>query len=285
MGWQDRDYSQYLDDGPAVFSARPIRRNRAALALLIVHIAAAVVLLSLMFAGTNLGAAQLAIAAPDPAWWTILTHPFASVDFFRVLLTCLILWVIAPRIEEIFGRTRLLQSYFLGNVAAGAVFWGVARVRPSWTGQPLDYPVGAGIAWLVLYWQLARHEMTMIVGKPLRVGHVIAAIGGIMVLLALAVSGLGAIGWLVAAVVGGAAGILQPLQLNIRLPRRRPRIVHPPEPTLSYKLESRDTRPVATERELDQLLAKISKDGLESLTPKDRARLEVLRQMKLRHEI
>lgn len=283
VSWQDRDYSQYVDDGPTVFSARPIRRNRAALVLLIIHITAAVGMLSLIFAGTNLDAVPLSVAAPNPAWWTIFTHPFASTDFFRVLLTGLILWAVAPRIEEQFGRTRLIQSYLLGNVAAGAVFWGVARLRPAWAGQPLDYPVGAGIAWLVLYWQFARHEMTVIAGKAMRVGHVIAAIGGVMALLALALNGLGGIGWLLAATVGGAVGTLQPLQLHLHRPRRRVRVVRPAESPTSYKLESHASRAAATESELDQILDKISKAGIDSLSAEDRTKLEALRQLKLRN--
>lgn len=287
MGWQDRDYSQYLDDGPSVFSAASIRRSRVSQVLLIVHIAAAVMLLSLTLAGTDLTPVVLAITAPSPGWWTILTHPFASVDFFRVLLTGLILWSLAPRIEELFGKARLIQSYLLGNFAAGAVFWGVARWRPAWASQPLDYPVGAGIAWLVLYWQIARHEMTVIAGKPMRVGIVIAVIGGVLIVLSLAIGGIGAIGWLIAAVVGGVVGICQPLKLNIRLPQRRLPPIKRPRPAVLERREERHPpqRKSSDDIELDEILKKISRDGMGSLTDEDRAKLETARQLKLRKTV
>lgn len=284
MSWQDRDYSQYLDDGPTVFSSRPLRRNRAALALLIFHAACAVALISLLIAGTRLSEDFLAVSAAAPHWWTILTHPIASTDFFRVLLTLLILWTIAPRIEEMFGRSRLLQSYILGNLAAGAVFFGVARLRPAWTAQPLDYPVGAGIAWLVLFWQAARHEITMIAGRQMRMGNVIAVVGGVLLLLTLAIGGTGSIGWMLAATVGGAVGIWQPLQLNIRMPRKRqPATSRPRTPARLHVVNTTD-EPAEDDAEIDEILKKISRDGITSLSESDRAKLEAARQSKLQKQ-
>lgn len=284
MSWQDRDYSQYLDEGPTVFSSQPLRRNRAALALLIFHTACAVLLISLLIAGARLPEEYLAISAAAPNWWTILTHPAASVDFFRVLLTLLILWTIAPRIEEMFGRSRLLQSYLLGNLAAGAVFFSVARLRPAWTAQPLDYPVGAGIAWLVLFWQTARHEMTLIAGRQMRMGNVIAVVGGVLLLLTLAIGGTGSIGWMLSAAVGGAVGVWQPLQLNIRMSRRRTPMSGKSWPATRLRVVETTSEPAADDAKIDEILKKISRDGIASLSEADREKLEAARQSKLRKQ-
>ncbi|WP_238998531.1 rhomboid family intramembrane serine protease [Nocardioides limicola] len=58
------------------------------------------------------------------AVWQLLTHAFSHVQIWHIGLNMLVLFLIAPQLEAVFGRARFLAVYF-GSVlaAAAAVMW------------------------------------------------------------------------------------------------------------------------------------------------------------------
>jgi hypothetical protein len=89
---------------------------------------------------------------------------------------------------------------------------------------------------------------------------------------------LGAVAWLAALVAGGAS-ILVPLP---RLARPRLRLARRPRVRPSRVTE----RPLLEESEpdIDAILAKISRTGIDSLTAAERSQLEAARRARLRAE-
>jgi hypothetical protein len=123
--------------------------------------------------------------------------------------------------------------------------------------------------------------MVMVLGKPRRLGHVLGVVIAILAGLMFAMHGLGAVAWLAAAGAGIGADFvvhrnssLRDLAQRFRWPRRR----RPRSASSVGRASARSAEP-----DIDDILAKISQSGLDSLTEDERSRLEAARQAKLRH--
>jgi hypothetical protein len=97
--------------------------------------------------------------------------------------------------------------------------------------------------------------------------------------LMFAFRGPGAPGWLAALIAGGLAA--PAVQLLPGAPTRRQR---PPRPVVTPSVPFEVPPPAESldEPDIDDVLAKISRSGLTSLSPAERERLEAARQAKLR---
>ena len=67
-------------------------------------------------------------------YWRLLTAVFLHMDFTHLLFNCVAIWVIAPRIEAIYGPRRFLVVYLLTGVAGNvsSVF-----IHAFFAGQPI----------------------------------------------------------------------------------------------------------------------------------------------------
>ncbi len=271
MGWQDRDY---LDEGyEGRTSLWPgIRRPPAAtLTLMVLHGAAYLLLVSLWFATGHWFSSTLALQGELNEARGILLHPFATTSILTALFTILALWSLGGRLENRLGIGRLLAVYVLGNLLAGASFYAFARWQPSLALLPLDYPVGALTAMVVIAWNELRHEPTQVFGRITSLAKVYLVCAGLVVLIALVSSGEHAFAWLVALFVGALAAPLVEHGPRLSLPRHRRRRMRP----------SIARTPPPDEYDIDDILAKISRSGMGSLTRREVRRLEAARQAKL----
>ena len=278
-GWRDRDYSQ--DTWTERGSAGPSFKwpQRGAFVLIGLHVAAFVLVQVLASEGAESLMGVLAISESVAHPVGILLHPLATRDLLTLVLTVLIIWTLGSRIEQQDGRRQMLSLYLTGNILAGLAFFGLARLWSPLAAVELDYPAGALAAWcLAAYW-MAANEMVVLFGRLRKVSHLVGIGLVVVVGLMFAFRGLGAVGWL-GALAAGACGqpLLQRLPLaGVRGPRRRRPAVRPSTPR-----EPPPERTADAEAEIDAILAKISRSGINSLTRAERAQLEAARQAKLR---
>ena len=180
----------------------------------------------------------------------------------------------AGRIEKQHGRGRMLTLY----IAAQSVcrWWRASSSRgcvPRWSAR---HSITPSARWppvgVTIYRSLAG-EMTLFLGKLRRVSHLVGVAVAVMVGLMFVLHGLGALGWLAALIVGGCAEpLLRSLPAASAL-RRSARPRHVVRPSIP---------PPPDDADVDDILEKISRDGIDSLTPEDRERLEAARRAKLR---
>ncbi len=286
MGWQDRAYSDPSYDGsPSVVGG--IRRPRGVtLALMVLH-GAAFLLMHMLLAGEGefvvrmmtLGEMSAALGTAEVAVHPlgIFLHPLATTRWLSVLFVVLALWSLGGRLAAVLGAGRLIGLYVAGNVVAGVAFYGVALAAPRLAVATLDYPVGALAGLCLVAWQRLRQQPVMVFKWMTNAGKMYAICGVIVAGLVVLRSGLGAAAWLAAAAAGVGVAALGQQWTGSWLPRwrRRRRVVRPsiPRPT---------ARPLATDDpDIDDLLAKISRAGLDALTDEERQRLEEARRAKL----
>jgi membrane associated rhomboid family serine protease len=151
MSWRERDYSQAWADGREIWRRFRVP-TRAALVLIGLHAAAfvAVLLLGRSGRGAELQVAALSGASASPCG--ILLHPWTSASLFSVVLTLVVIWTLAARVEARYGAGRMLALYVGGNTVAGGVYFVIARLAPQLADIPLDYPAGAMAAWCFAVW-------------------------------------------------------------------------------------------------------------------------------------
>lgn len=212
--------------------------------------------------------------------WRVFTWPLANVVSFWSLITLLLLWYFGTMVEAGIGRNKMLRLYLeiwlALTVAAGLV----AILLPGSTALAgLDQ-----VQFVVLLLWIAEYPTRRFMFNIPAWGFG-AFIVGLNVLTMISVRNWGG---LLAMILGFALVALAARRLGLLgaydwLPgrarpttRRRPRKAAPTRP-------SRDERRhVSDEERLDALLAKISAEGIHSLTKSERAELEKIRQRRRR---
>jgi len=281
MGWEQRDYWQE-SQGARRVDWRALTPRGGTLALLVLHTAG---FLSTVFFFAQVGQRAAALlllgAGPDslarPHPLAILLHPLASPDLLAFVLTALVIWMLGGRIEIALGARALLAHYVAGNLLAGLAYFLVAQASPPLALAPLYTPIGAMAAWCVLLGRRLPYDVVDFFGRVVPLWKMTAILAAVAVALKLISAKLGAGAWLAAVAASAAAPyaveLLTSLRGRFRARLRRPLRGAPrvrPRPT-----------PPADEPPIDDILAKISRQGIQSLTPTERARLEAARRVKL----
>ena len=281
MSWRERDYSQ-AGYGAGSLGGRFRAPPAGALALIITHVVAFLIVLMMRFGeGQELAAALLLSgeqAAAHPL--AILLHPYATGNFLALAITVFAIWVLAGRVEARHGARRMLALYFLGNLLAGAAYFVFARWLPGLAGLALDHPTGAMVAWCVLAYRGLSGQQVNVLGTMRPLSRVVAVAVLVLVGLMLAFHRLGAIAWLVAIATGGLA-----CPLVEKLAARKTRQPTPPQRQRRRRRALQPSIPQepspSDEPDIDDILAKISREGVDALTPAELDRLEAARQAKL----
>lgn len=305
MGWQDREYSQPWEQwerrsGGGSDSKIP-RPPKIVVVLMIVH--AAAWLLMLMLAGDASTATlpkRFALSGASADALGVLLHPYASSKPLSVLIDALVFWTLGTAVANRCGPGRVIAWYLLGNFAAGVVYFGIARIAPALGVLPLESPIGAFGAWLAAFWWLHRDEPMLVLGKYRHAGTLLLGVYGAVVLLMLLFYRGDVVALLCASFGGMAAAPLASaaltswpqggLQRRVRRPSAaggllRPRVRALAEHGAAAPQAAVSASPLASEPappDIDDLLVKISREGIHSLTADERGRLEAARQAKLR---
>jgi len=276
VGWQERDYSDESYGEPVSTTGGLRRPPNGTLALMIIHGAAFVLMLMLRHGNGEAIVAMCALSGETAHPLGILLHPLATADVLRAAFVVLALWSLAGRLEPRMGLLRLVVLYVAGNLMAGGVYFGVALGLPTLATAPLDYPVGALAALCLTAWRQLRHDLVQVLGRVMSIATIYAICAGIVVVLAFAGAREGALAWLLAAAAGaGSAPLAARWSSGPRRPRRVRQVVRPSIPPAIIQ-------PPPDEPDVDDILAKISREGIGALTDAERDRLERARRAKLR---
>ncbi len=282
MGVWDRDYS--------MAERRPGRRSvdwrshlpcGGVLALIIAHVLGfAVMLVVRRHAGTTvLALFVLEGASSHPT--AILLHPISSSSPLTLLFLVGAMWTLGGRIESRFGTAPLLWLYVLGTIIAGAVYFGFAQVAPELAAYALAMPAGALAAWARAAWRSLSDEMVSVFGRLVTVAKA-AAIGATIVATWIFFwNGPAATGWLIAAAAGSLAWPPVNAVRGGTHPPTKPRWPREAKPARPWP-HNAEVQSTRDEHAVDDLLAKISREGTDALTPAERDRLEATRRAQLR---
>lgn len=275
MSWRDREYTQadYHDGAPSPIGGSGIRRPpNGTLGLMIAHGALFFLMVALQHDESGiLAMLQLQGAAPHPLG--ILLHPVSTNSLFTIIFVELVLYSLSARIELTLGLIRLIVLYAAAGLAGGLAYFGVVLAAPHLGGAELDYPVGflAGLCYLGYRWQ--RNEPVSVLGWMTTAGKMYLIFAGIVAGLVVLRTGVGSVAWLATAAVGVGVGVLieRGGKVAWRSSRRRRPVVRPSIPPA--RRDEPDYVP-----DVDDVLDKISREGIDALTPEDRKRLEDARK-------
>jgi membrane associated rhomboid family serine protease len=285
MSWRDRQYAKESYEGFGFSPAGVRRPPGATLALMILHGVAFLVMLALS-SGRGAGLADLlALRGGQAQPIGILLYPLATTSVLSVLFVVLAYWSLGGRLERILHARRLVSLVIVANIVAGGAYFVFARWQPNLATAELDYPVGALAALCAVAWRSLRQEGVQVFGRTTTLAKIYAICAAIVVAMVVLRAGAGSAAWLVAAAVGAGCGAVFERMPAVRwrarvqpkrhVVRRRdtpaPPKAQPQQPSPDY------------ESELDEILAKISREGMDALTAEERARLEAAREQKLRH--
>lgn len=300
MSWQEREYN-WQGDNPGPWRDWKARLpTRAAGTLIAIQFLGAL-LYSLLYYEQNASQQQvtswfrLSFTQTNPV--AILLHPLGT-GFSYLIPAIAVIWTLGSKLDDTMGSRKLWWLYVIGNLMGGATFFAIATAAPVAAVTPLMFPIGGFAAWCLSAWRLLQMDFVPVFGRFFAASKITGAIALIVVAAVAIPDPIGSVAWL-AAILSGAAAVLvidgvwqlaerrkQPTgQKSVR--RVRPSVVHDEDDfdsvdtDDSWKIESRAPRS-DDDLELDRLLAKISREGMRSLTDDERAKLEAARQAKLR---
>lgn len=287
MGWRERDYSQSDPFRAGPFHSAGLRVMFYSTAALVLASLQAAAFVAVQHAGRNLDRQITPILGlhGDAYPIAIITHPLATDDPVVFLLTVLAIWTLASRAALRRGTWGILTLYASGNVLAGCAFWLVGRIEPAWATARLEFPLGGLAALLLDLWprrcELPSAERASMVGTKTLITCGLVLAGGALVWL----RGYGAMAWCAAGLSGALAA---PLFYILSDYRQRKRGLGAGEagiacgPEIVPRSSGISTTEAENEPDIDDILAKISREGFSRLSQEERQRLEVARQMKLR---
>ncbi len=267
MGWQDREYHW---DGEQDYGGGTWRPPVVTAWLLGILIAVFVLVQS--------------VSGPEYlAWWSYLLSPFGwSIQPWRgglaVVTIIFVLLTLGARIERSDGGGTLVGLFLLGSLAGVAAHLAVALTAPSLAGLPVAPIPNGGFAAMAMFgMHRYRDEHVSLFGYVRTVSWVIGLVALVMLAFRFLSLGPDAIGWLTGTLAGALVGTTPESVRDLSQwwavlrPRRRPRAaVRPSIPRTPPPVEEPD--PLTTT--LDDLLEKISREGIEALTDEERDQLE-----------
>ena len=211
----------------------------------------------------------------------ILLHPFGNLSILTLIFVIYAIWTLGGRIESRFGTARLLGTYVIGTLIAGAVFWGFAQLSAEHTQYPLVMPAGALAAWVLGAWRNFNDEVVSVFGKLTTTAKAVALGAAVVAALVFFRGGPSATGWLIAAAVGSLAWLVVDLARGFGGDWFASRAVQGKQAGFSEPRSS-EPRTDADDVDIDDILVKINREGIDALTPAEHERLERARRAKLR---
>ncbi|MEW6358639.1 MAG: rhomboid family intramembrane serine protease [Planctomycetota bacterium] len=261
MAWQGREYDWGY--------ASPPRITPAARALLIVTVAVFVVELILGLPFVGIFGLTPALAVGRLCLWQFVTYIFlhSPADPFHIIFNMLMLYFFGPMAERALGRRRFVWFYIAAGVFAGIVHSAVGFFRAP--NIPVVGASGSLYAILVLCAMLSPNQLVILFVFPMKLKNMVLLFVGINVFVTLRVGMGGMIATL--AHLGGAAFGFLYFKLKVQ---RGMTFAGRWGGWLSTLRQWRERRRRLRERDEDdrveELLAKISREGMDSLTDAER---------------
>ena len=250
------------------FSSRP--RLTALTWLLIANAAvflARVLLVPYVYSATGIVPERLLGLVPALVWkkfylWQLVTYLFLHGGAFHLLFNLFTLWMFGRELEGLWGQREFLKYYFLCGIGAG-----ILTVLLTWNSTVPTIGASGAIFGVLLAYGLAFPDRQVLLWFifPIKAKHLIWLFAGLELLASFSYTsdGIGHFAHLGGMLFGF---------LYLRGGRLYARLNPPKEPRFRV-IETKPKRP-GLEEEVDRILEKISKLGVESLTPEERATLD-----------
>jgi rhomboid family protein len=250
------------------FSARP--KLTALTWLLIVNAAVFLVQVLLrpyVFSSTGIELERVLGLVPAWVWkrlflWQLVTYLFLHGGAFHLLFNLFTLWMFGREIEALWGEREFLKYYFLCGIGAG-----ILTVLTAFNSTVPTIGASGAIFGVLLAYGLTFPDRKVFLWFifPIKAKHLIWLFAGLELLASFSYTsdGIGHFAHLGGMLFGF---------LYLRGGRLYARLNAPKEPRFRV-IEKRPMRP-GLEQEVDRILEKISKLGVESLTPEERATLD-----------
>jgi membrane associated rhomboid family serine protease len=272
MGVWDRDYARTRPDE----ERRTRRRARVpppgALTLLAVHLFGIVMVTVMRHDAGPQAADVFRLEGNTSHLAAIALHPIGTHSWLAFAFVVLVIWMLGARVERRLGPGHLLALYVAGTLIAGSFYFAFAQVAPELAEYALVIPAGGLAAWVLAARRSLVHETVALLGHSTTTATAATVGAAIVAGCVFFWGGPGATGWLLAAVAGSLASPASRLirgEVGTATRSRRPR-------------RQGVERAAPEEPAIDDILTKISREGLDALTPAERDRLEAARRAKQR---
>ncbi|MBU3933167.1 MAG: rhomboid family intramembrane serine protease [Candidatus Omnitrophica bacterium] len=202
--------------------------------------------------------------------WQLATYMFLHLGLWHLVVNMLMLWFFAPAIESSWGRRQFLFYYFFCGIGAGLCSW-VTAFRSS---IPVIGASGAIFGILVAYAMMFPETVILLFFIfPMKIRHAVLVLAGINLLGALSQPNAGIAYF---AHLGG--GLFGYLYLKSEWLRRQLSYWNAPASRPGRRRNKPANKQIAQkelDRQVDIVLDKVSRHGMDSLSGKERKILEL----------
>lgn len=202
--------------------------------------------------------------------WQLATYMFLHLGLWHLVVNMLMLWFFGPAIENTWGRGEFLRYYFFTGIGAGLCSFITAFGSPI----PVIGASGAIFGILVAYAMMFPETIILLLFIfPMKIKHAVLVLAGINLLGALSTPDAGIAYF--AHLGGGLCGYLY-----LKSEWLRHKLTYWQMPNLrGWRTKRRAKKRQLTEqdlnRQVDIILDKISRHGMQSLSKEERKILEL----------
>jgi len=206
--------------------------------------------------------------------WQLVTYMFLHADIWHLAINMLILWFFGPAIEAVWGRRQFLIYYLFTGIGAALCSFIFSF------NSPIIGASGAIFGILVAYAMMYPDNMILLfLFFPMKMRYAVFVLAGINLLGAISASGSGIA--YVAHLGGGLFGYLylKSESLRYRLLSFNFKTVtswfkSSPKPSKGSPKSKKSKGPKSFDDRVDEILDKISKKGIGSLTEEEKEILD-----------
>ena len=217
--------------------------------------------------------------------WTIITYMFVHQDFFHILFNILWLFWFGRIFLSLFNQKQLLSVYLLGGIAGAALYIFSYNVFPGLkTELAAAMAIGASASIMAIVIAAATlapdHKLYIVFLGPVKIIYIALVAFILSSLVDISVNTGGKIAHIGGAAFGyfftmrykngkditiGFSKFISKLNFSFQ-PRQKMRVTHKkPSNDIEYNSQKLDNQ-----KEIDEILDKISKKGYDSLTSKEK---------------
>ena len=203
--------------------------------------------------------------------WQIFTYMFLHLGLWHLILNMLMLWFFGPTIEAAWGRKQFLIYYFFTGIGAALCSFFVS----IGSYIPVIGASGAIFGILVAYAVMFPESIILLfLIFPMKMKHAILVLGAINLLGAISSPGSGIAYF--AHLGGGIFGYLYLKNewLKMKFLRFSFSIDGLKNKYSQHNIRGKEIEKKNLNEQVDQILDKVSQEGIGSLSPKERAILE-----------
>jgi membrane associated rhomboid family serine protease len=204
--------------------------------------------------------------------WQPVTYMFSHAGIWHLLGNMIGLYIFGMHFEQAFGRDRFLKFYAFCGLVGGAGYLALSLVDPSFRSRPIIGASGAVYGLLIAAIIFFPHIRVIVIIFPMPIRTFGLLIAGILLLRLISPGGVPNWGGEVCHMFGAAAGL--GLLYYWRM-IRQPRVLSGMTGKIKQGAwERRRKQEAAEQAEVDRILAKVSDEGIQSLTRAERKALE-----------